>query len=73
MSSPEFVPRSPELPNDSILAGSQDGDRVRSSFWSHSARVAVFWALCDTLCVLVAAAAAVRVYLGKFTSDDFGL
>ncbi|HZD76305.1 MAG TPA: sugar transferase [Acidobacteriaceae bacterium] len=30
----------------------------------------MLWALCDTLCVLVAAALAVRVYIGNFIGDD---
>lgn len=30
----------------------------------------MFWALCDTLCVMVAAALAVRVRLGNFITDD---
>jgi exopolysaccharide biosynthesis polyprenyl glycosylphosphotransferase len=68
MSSPEFVPhlRAAERFH---FGGSRTGDRVRSSFWSHSSRVAVFWALCDMFCVLVAATAAIRMYLGNFTSD----
>jgi exopolysaccharide biosynthesis polyprenyl glycosylphosphotransferase len=32
--------------------------------------VALFWALCDTFCVMVAAAVAVRVRLGNFITDD---
>jgi exopolysaccharide biosynthesis polyprenyl glycosylphosphotransferase len=68
MSSPEFVPRI-NAAERFHFGGSRTVDRVRSSFWSHSSRVAVFWALCDMFCVLVAAAAAIRIYLGNFTSD----
>jgi exopolysaccharide biosynthesis polyprenyl glycosylphosphotransferase len=32
--------------------------------------VAIFWALCDVLCVLIAAVAAVRLYLGNIFEDD---
>jgi exopolysaccharide biosynthesis polyprenyl glycosylphosphotransferase len=45
-------------------------DRVRSSFWSHSFKVALFWAFCDMLCVLIATAAAIRIYLGNFIGDE---
>ncbi|HEY1965279.1 MAG TPA: sugar transferase [Acidobacteriaceae bacterium] len=69
MSSPEFVPRL-HAAERFHFGGSRTVDRVRSSFWSHSARVAVFWALCDIFCVLVATTAAIRIYLGNFTSDE---
>ncbi|HEV3151857.1 MAG TPA: sugar transferase [Acidobacteriaceae bacterium] len=68
MSSPEFVPRL-HAAERFHFGGSRTVDRVRSSFWSQPARVAVFWALCDIFCVLVATAAAIRIYLGNFTSD----
>ena len=69
MSSPEFVPHL-HAAERFHFGGSRTVDRVRSSFWSHSARVAVFWALCDMFCVLVATTAAIRIYLGNFTSDE---
>src|SRR5246127_4551116 len=69
MSSPEFVPRLHGAERFHI-GGSRTAYRVRSSFWSHSARVAVFWALCDIFCGLVRTTAAIRMYLGNFTSDE---
>jgi exopolysaccharide biosynthesis polyprenyl glycosylphosphotransferase len=32
--------------------------------------VALFWAFCDMLCVLIATAAAIRIYLGNFIGDE---
>jgi exopolysaccharide biosynthesis polyprenyl glycosylphosphotransferase len=37
--------------------------------WSHSLRVTILWALCDSFCVLLAAIVAVRVYFGNFLQD----
>jgi exopolysaccharide biosynthesis polyprenyl glycosylphosphotransferase len=34
-------------------------------------RVSIFWALCDMLCVLIAAAAATHLYLGNSTEGNF--
>jgi len=69
MSSPEFVPRIqtakqfPPIASRSVVG-------VRTKIWSHSFRVALFWAFCDMLCVLIAAAIAVRVRLGNYITDD---
>ena len=69
MSTPEFVPRIQGVqPFHSI--GNSAVERVRSNFWSHSFRVGLFWALCDTLCVLLAVTAAIWVYLGNFIADE---
>jgi exopolysaccharide biosynthesis polyprenyl glycosylphosphotransferase len=69
MSTPEFVPRIQGVqPFHSV--GNSAVERAGSNFWSHSLRLALFWALCDTLCVLVAATAAIWVYLGNFIADE---
>ncbi len=69
MSTPEFVPRIQGVQRFHS-AGTRTVDRVRSSFWSHSFKVALFWAFCDMLCVLIATAAAIRIYLGNFIGDE---
>ena len=69
MSTPEFVPRIPAAERFHSMS-SRAVAGVRTSIWSHSFRVALFWAFCDTLCVLIAAALAVRVRLGDFITDD---
>jgi exopolysaccharide biosynthesis polyprenyl glycosylphosphotransferase len=69
MSTPEFVPRIQGVQRFHS-AGTRTVDRVRSSFWSHSFKVASFWAFCDMLCVLIATAAAIRIYLGNFIGDE---
>jgi exopolysaccharide biosynthesis polyprenyl glycosylphosphotransferase len=69
MSTPEFVPRIQSVQRFHS-AGTRTVDRVRSSFWSHSFKVALFWAFCDMLCVLIATAAAIRIYLGNFIGDE---
>ena len=43
------------------------GGRIK--VWTHSFRVAALWALTDIFCVLLAAALAVRVYLGSFIGE----
>lgn len=69
MSTPEFVPRLQTV--ERFQSGRTRPVPVgRLTIWSHSARVALFWALCDTLCVMVAAALAVRVRLGNFITDE---
>jgi exopolysaccharide biosynthesis polyprenyl glycosylphosphotransferase len=81
MSTPDLVPRiriqttershSGSHPVGIGSAGSSGAiASVRSGIWSHSFRVSVLWALCDTLCVLMAAALAVRVYVGNYIADD---
>jgi exopolysaccharide biosynthesis polyprenyl glycosylphosphotransferase len=69
MSSPEFVPR---IQNTQRLppVASRSVVGIRTKIWSHSFRVSLFWAFCDMLCVLIAAAIAVRVRLGDFVTDD---
>jgi exopolysaccharide biosynthesis polyprenyl glycosylphosphotransferase len=69
MSTPEFVPRLSSAERFHSTASRPVGG-VRSNIWSHSFRVALFRALCDMLCVVIAAALAVRVYLGNFITDD---
>jgi exopolysaccharide biosynthesis polyprenyl glycosylphosphotransferase len=69
MSTPEFVPRL-QSAERFHSAGARPVPAGRSTIWSHSVRVALFWALCDTLCVMLAAALAVRVRLGDFITDD---
>jgi exopolysaccharide biosynthesis polyprenyl glycosylphosphotransferase len=69
MSTPEFVPRIQGVQRFHS-AGTRTVDRVRSSFWSHSFKVALFWAFCDMLCVVIATAAAIRIYLGNFIGDE---
>jgi len=69
MSTPEFVPRIQGVQRFHS-AGTRTVDRVRSNFWSHSFKVALFWAFCDMLCVLIATAAAIRIYLGNFIGDE---
>jgi exopolysaccharide biosynthesis polyprenyl glycosylphosphotransferase len=69
MSTPEFVPHIQGVARFHS-AGTRTVERVRSNIWSHSFRVALFWAFCDTLCVLIAATAAIRVYLGNFIGDE---
>lgn len=71
MSTPEFIPQIQSSERVRPI-GSHAGavSRVRGSLWSHSFRVAILWALCDTFCVLIAAALAVRVYLGNFLADE---
>jgi exopolysaccharide biosynthesis polyprenyl glycosylphosphotransferase len=69
MSSPEFVPRI-QNPQRFPPVASRGVVGVRTKIWSHSFRVSLFWAFCDTLCVLIAAAIAVRVRLGNFITDD---
>ena len=75
MSTPEFVPRLevteqfPAVGSKAVATVGAVAD-VRSNFWSHSFRIALFWALCDVFCVIVSAALAIRVYLGNFITDD---
>jgi exopolysaccharide biosynthesis polyprenyl glycosylphosphotransferase len=69
MSTPEFVPRIQGVQRFHSV-GTRTVERVRTNFWSHSFRVVLFWAFCDTLCVLIAAAAAIRIYLGEFIGDE---
>lgn len=67
MSTPEYVPN---LRQTQVLEPiGLSSSRGRISAWGHSVRVALLWAVCDTLCILFAAALAVRVYLGNFISD----
>src|SRR5258708_29548068 len=69
MSTPEFVPRL-QSARPFHSAGARPVPAGRSTIWSHSVRVTLFWAFCDTLCVMLAAALAVRVRLGNFITDD---
>lgn len=69
MSTPEFIPRL-QAAERFRSTGGRAAPGVRFSAWAHSFRVAILWALCDTLSVLIAAAIAVRVYLGNFLEDD---
>lgn len=69
MSTPEFVHRIQGAERFHSV-GTRTVERVRTNVWSHSARLALFWALCDVLCVLIAVTAAIRIYLGNFIGDD---
>jgi exopolysaccharide biosynthesis polyprenyl glycosylphosphotransferase len=69
MSTPEFVHRIQGAERFHSV-GTRTVERVRTNVWSHSARLALFWALCDMLCVLVALTAAIRIYLGNFIGDE---
>ena len=70
MSTPEFVPRI-QVAERFHDAGDRAVAEVRSNVWSHSFRVAFFWALCDAASVLVAATLAVKFYLGSFILASF--
>jgi exopolysaccharide biosynthesis polyprenyl glycosylphosphotransferase len=69
MSTPEFVPRI-QGAERFRSAATRTVASVRPKLWSHSFRVAAFWAFCDMLCVLFATALAIRVRLGNFITDD---
>lgn len=71
MSTPEFVPRI-QVAERFHSAGSRAVAEVRSNLWSHAFRVAVLWALCDVVCVVISAALAVQLYLGNLIPDDAG-
>jgi exopolysaccharide biosynthesis polyprenyl glycosylphosphotransferase len=68
MSTPEFVPRLQSAERFQAV-GTRPVPAGRAKIWSHSARVALLWVLSDTLCVMLAAALAVRVRLGDFITD----
>jgi exopolysaccharide biosynthesis polyprenyl glycosylphosphotransferase len=80
MSTPDLIPRiriqtTERNPSGFRSVGSNAANSspvasVRAGIWSHSFRVSAVWALCDTLCVLIAAAVAVRVYIGDYIVDD---
>lgn len=70
MSTPEFIRqmRSTDTPRSFGERSVSAGGRMK--VWTHSVRVSLLWALADVLCVLLAAALAVRVYLGEFLGEN---